>query len=153
TPPKPLNSEAAESLPLCVASNWAGDTSPRRATPEARSVAPRKSRRVMEDSIPSARSPEESLRTAICKCRLLLCVERMLALFVEFVLQLQAVFIGFDGFQCFDNGADPAFQIPFAEFLARDGAVAGIVIGKARVPPDAGVNVFGKLHASLVRAG
>ena len=83
----------------------------------------------------------------------MLCVERVFGLFVEFVLKFEAGVVGFDGAECFDDGANPAVEIPLAEFFHGDGAIAGIVIREAGVPPDASVNVLRKLDAGLVGAG
>src|SRR5690242_20917056 len=86
-------------------------------------------------------------------CALLLGVERMLALFVEFVLQFQAGVIGFNGANAFGDVVDEAVHVPLAEFLGGDGTITGIVIGETRVPPDAGVKAFGKFLAVKVGAG
>src|SRR5882672_6833071 len=90
-------------------------------------------------------------RSSLCT-RLLLRIERVFALFVKFVLQLQACVINLDCPKSFDHGLNPAFEVPLTEFFGGDGAIAGIVIGEARIPPDAGINLLRKFYASLVRA-
>ena len=80
-------------------------------------------------------------------------VERMFALFVKFVLELEALVVGLCGANGFDDGGDPIVHVPLAELASSDGAVTGIVIGKAAVPPDAGVDVFGQAEVLLVAAG
>ncbi len=77
----------------------------------------------------------------------------MLGILVELVLEFEAGVVGFNGAKPFDNGVNPAVEIPLAEFGARDGAVPGIVIGETRVPPNACVDLFGEFDAALVSAG
>src|SRR5580692_280267 len=77
----------------------------------------------------------------------------MFALFVEFVLELQALVVGLGCANGFDDGGDPIVHVPFTELASSDRAISGVVIGKAAVPPDAGVNVFGQADAFLVGAG
>ena len=80
-------------------------------------------------------------------------VERMLGFFVEFVLKLEAGVVGLDSAERFDDGCDPAIEIPLAEFFHGDGAVTRIVIREAGIPPDARVNILRKFDASLIGAG
>lgn len=80
-------------------------------------------------------------------------IQRVLALFIEFVLQLQAYVVGFDGSDRFDDCIDPPIHLKFSQLFCRCGTVTGVVIGEARVLPDTGVDVFGKGLAVLVGAG
>lgn len=77
----------------------------------------------------------------------------MFGFFVELVLEFEAGVIGFDGAKAFDNSSNPPVEIPLAKFRTGDGAVAGIMVGEAGVPPDACVDLFGELDATLVGAG
>ncbi len=77
----------------------------------------------------------------------------MFALFVEFVLELEALVVGLCGANGFDGGGDPVVHVPLAEFPGGDGAVTGVVVRKACVPPDAGVHAFWQVHSFLVAAG
>jgi hypothetical protein len=77
----------------------------------------------------------------------------VLALFVELILQLEARVVGFHGADCLHQSIDPPIHLKLSQLLGCGGAVAGIVVGKARVPPDAGVDIFGKILTMLVGAG
>src|SRR5258708_7135410 len=81
------------------------------------------------------------------------CVQGVFALFVEFVLEFEALVVGFRGANDFDDGSDPIVHVPLAELARGDRTVTGVMIRKAGVPPDAGVNVFGQVQAFLVNAG
>src|SRR5260370_27670431 len=80
-------------------------------------------------------------------------IKRMLALFIEFVLKLEALVVGLCSANGFDDGGNPIVHVPFAEFARGDRTVSGVVVGKAGVPPDAGVYIFGQGRAFLVAAG
>ena len=67
----------------------------------------------------------------------------MFAFFVEFVLELETLIIRLCGPNGLDGGGDPIVHVPLAELPGGDRAVTGVVVGKAGVPPDAGVDVFG----------
>ena len=58
-----------------------------------------------------------------------------MALLVELVLKPQAVVVRLGRTDGFDDGRNPAAHIPLAQLFAGHGAVAGIVIGKPRLPP------------------
>src|SRR5215475_4134596 len=77
----------------------------------------------------------------------------MFRFLVKLVLKFEAGVVSFDRAKSFDEGTYPGINVPLAEFFRGNGAVAGIVIRKTRVPPDASVDVFGKLDAALVGAG
>src|SRR6266568_1143260 len=81
------------------------------------------------------------------------CVQGVFALFVEFVLEFEALVVGFRGAHGFDDGSDPIVHVPLTELARGDRTVTGVMIRKAGVPPDAGVNVFGQMQAFLVDAG
>src|SRR5581483_4967695 len=74
-------------------------------------------------------------------------VERVRALFVELVLQLDAFVVRFCGADGFNNSAGIALHVPLAELFRGNRAVARIVIGKPGVPPDAGIDVVRKAEA------
>ena len=76
----------------------------------------------------------------------------MCALFVEFVLQFEAHVVGFDGGDDFAYGINPPFHLIFAQLTGCGRALAGIVIGKACIPPDAGVDALRQVQAMLVGA-
>src|SRR5260370_14958408 len=80
-------------------------------------------------------------------------IKRMLAIFIEFVLELEALVVGLCGANGFDDGGNPIVHVPFAEFARGERTVYGVVVGKAGVPPDAGVYIFGQGQAFLVGAG
>lgn len=80
-------------------------------------------------------------------------VQRVFAFFVELVLEFEALVVGFGGLGGFDDGIDVALHVPFAKLPGGDRTVAGIVIGKAGIPPNAGVEVFRKMEAILIGAG
>src|SRR4029077_1045704 len=80
-------------------------------------------------------------------------IKRMLALFIEFVLELEALVVGLYSANGFDDGGNPIVHVPFAEIARGDRTVSGVVVGKAGVPPDAGVYIFGQVQAFLVGAG
>src|SRR5260370_37689831 len=42
-------------------------------------------------------------------------IKRMLALFIEFVLELEALVVGLCGANGFDRGANPIVHVPFAQ--------------------------------------
>ncbi len=84
---------------------------------------------------------------------LLLGLKRVFGFFVEFVLEFEAGVVGFDGTKGFDDGTYPRIDVPLAEFFCGDGAVTGIVIWKTGVPPNTGVDIFGKFDATLIGAG
>src|SRR5947207_14649204 len=77
---------------------------------------------------------------------------RMLAPLVELILQSQALLVRFDRADPLHDGVDPRLRLEVAELARRDGAFTRIVIGEARVPPDAGVEAFRKLQARLIGA-
>src|SRR5258708_14166468 len=81
------------------------------------------------------------------------CVQEMFALFVEFVLEFEALVVGLCGANGFDGGSDPIVHVPLAEITRGDRTITGVMIRKAGVPPDAGVNVFGQVQSFLVNAG
>src|SRR5712664_4703227 len=81
------------------------------------------------------------------------CVKWMFALFVEFVLEFEALIVCLCGANGFDGGGDPIVHVPLAEFPGGDRTVTGIMVRKAAVPPDTGVHVVRQVHASLVAAG
>ena len=60
----------------------------------------------------------------------------MFALLVKFILELETLVVGFYGANGFDGGGNPIVHVPLAEFFGGDGAVTGIVIREAGVPPD-----------------
>src|ERR1700694_4695373 len=80
-------------------------------------------------------------------------VQRMLALFIEFVLDLEACVIGLRRANSFDREGDPIVHVPFAQFFPGHGAVARIVVWKTCVPPNPGVHRLGYTQAFLVGAG
>ena len=56
-------------------------------------------------------------RRAVCPAiSLELRIQRVLALFVEFILQFQADVVSFDGADDFCDGVDPPIHLEFAEF-------------------------------------
>src|SRR5260370_20767593 len=74
----------------------------------------------------------------------------MLAFFVKFVLELETVIVCVGGANGFDVGGDRMVNVPFTE-LARGGrTVTGVMVRKAAVPPDAGVDVVRQVQAFLV---
>src|SRR6266436_6424857 len=75
------------------------------------------------------------------------------ALFVEFILELEALVVRLCGANGLDGGSNPIVHIPLTELTRGDRTVTGIMIRKASVPPDAGVHIFGQVHAFLVGAG
>src|SRR5215469_3790835 len=85
--------------------------------------------------------------------RLLFCIQRVLGLLEELRLQLQAFVVGLDGLEGFGDLAGPCLLVELAQLLCRRGTVAGVVVREARVPPDSGVDVVGKVEAVLVGAG
>src|SRR5262249_44282546 len=71
-------------------------------------------------------------------------VERVLAPLEELLLQLQARLVPFYGAgPPYDRG-DPRLGLRNTQPARRRGAVAGVVVGEARVPPDAGVEALGQ---------
>ena len=77
----------------------------------------------------------------------------MFALFVKFILEFETLIVGFYCADSFDGGGDPIVHVPLTKFFSGDGAITGIMIREAGVPPDGGVNVFGQFHAMLIAAG
>src|ERR1700678_2604441 len=76
----------------------------------------------------------------------------MTALSVKFILQLQADVVCFHRADSLYDGADPPIDLKLSQFPRRCRAVTGIMIGKARVPPDSGVNILRKIEPVLVGA-
>src|SRR5712691_4290522 len=68
-------------------------------------------------------------------------IERMLAFFIEFVLEFQALIVSLDGANGFDGYHNPIVHVPLAQLFGSDGAVTRIMVRKPGVPPDAGVQV------------
>src|ERR1700678_281039 len=89
--------------------------------------------------------------SAECPSRLRM--QRMRALFVELVLQLEAHIVGLHRADCLGDRIDPPIHLKFAQLLRGYGTVAGVMVGEARVPPDAGVNIFRQILTMLVSAG
>src|SRR5215469_1085112 len=79
-------------------------------------------------------------------------VERVLALFVELILDLEARVIGLDRPNGIDNRGNPALHVPLAQLFCDHRAVTRIVLGEARIPPDAGVKKAREVLAFLIRA-
>src|ERR1700737_2756833 len=77
----------------------------------------------------------------------------MFAFFVEFVLELETLIVCLGGANGFDGGGDPMVHVPFTELAGGDGTVPGVMVRKAAVPPDAGVDIVRQVHAFLVTAG
>src|SRR5467141_1365346 len=80
-------------------------------------------------------------------------IEGMFALFVEFVLEFEALLVGFRGANGFDDSGDPVVHVPLAEFTGGHRTVTGVVVREAAVPPDAGVDIVRQVYAFLVCAG
>src|SRR5258706_15113256 len=76
----------------------------------------------------------------------------MLTLLVELALEPQALLVRFDCADRLHHTVDPRFRLEVTELARRDGAFTRIVIGEARVPPDAGVEAFRELQARLIGA-
>src|SRR5260370_3304371 len=74
----------------------------------------------------------------------------MLAFFVEFVLELETLIVCLGGANGFDGGGDPMVHVPFTELARGDRTVTGVMVRKAAVPPDAGVDVVRQVQAFLV---
>src|SRR5713226_1675439 len=80
------------------------------------------------------------------------CIKRMLAFFVEFGLELETLIGCLGGANSFDGGGDPMVHVPFTELARGDRTVTGVMVRKAAVPPDAGVDVVRQVQAFLVTA-
>src|SRR6266702_155852 len=81
---------------------------------------------------------------------LLLSIKRMLRVLEELVLKAQTFLVCLDGANCVDDLIGPRLHIELAELLRRRGAFSSVVIRESRVPPDAGVNTFGKIQPFLI---
>src|SRR6266566_4933476 len=109
-------------------------------------------RTVVSSSNWNCPSLSEGPRTSLQKITLLRRIQRVCALFVEFVLQFETHVVGFDGDDDFANRIDPPFHLVFPQLTGCGRALAGIVIGKACIPPDSGVDALRQVHAMLVGA-
>src|SRR5713226_3939300 len=115
--------------------------------------------------MPEAPSPSWSRETrricatsaaesTVCSwAKLLRRLQRMLAPLVELILQSQALLISLDGAYRLHDAVDPCLRFELAKLARGRGAFARIVIGEARVPPDAGVQAFRQLQARLIGTG
>src|SRR5260370_29467439 len=56
------------------------------------------------------------------------CVQGVFALFVEFVLEFEALVVGLCGANGFDGGSDPIVHVPLAEFTRGDLTITGAMI-------------------------
>src|SRR5215469_2214193 len=77
-------------------------------------------------------------------------IQRVRALFVEFLLQFWTDVVGFHLLDRFHHGIDPPIHLVFTELLRCGSAFARVVEREAGVPPDAGVDIFGNFLSSLI---
>src|ERR1700735_71946 len=64
-------------------------------------------------------------------------IQRVLRILIELPLQLEASVVCLDCLECFGYLTRPLFLIKVAEFLGSRSAIARVMIGEARIPPDA----------------
>src|ERR1700730_14863975 len=101
----------------------------------------------------AGRQPRDRRILFLSSIGLWLRIQRVLALLVEFVLQLEADVIGFPRADRFHNSIDPPIHLKLSQLLRRHGSDARIMVRKPRVPPDAGVNIVRKILVMLVSTG
>src|SRR5580704_2570992 len=99
--------------------------------------------------------PLKSPRNAIRKYYLpsLFSLQRMAGFFVEFVLQPQTLAVRLHGAKRGYELAGPFPHVELAKFRGRGRAFTRIMIWKACVPPDAGIERVGQIQPLLIRAG
>src|SRR5262249_18334705 len=77
-------------------------------------------------------------------------IQRMFAALIELVLQTDTLLISLHGANRLNDVVDPRLCLKLAQFPSGRRAVAGVMIREARVPPNANIYAFRKLHTRLI---